>query len=335
MAGERPGPRATLGGRPPPPPPPRAERESKALSDGERMQQVIAQRAHRFGLSALLDALHALQYSDDEIQFASHATAAHQASLIQAVHFAPPPQRRVQVVLNLGLLGPQSPLPSYFQQVIERQREGALTGFLNFFAHHLLSQSVRGQFPERSPELLPSWSQALANVRSLFGLRTTYALHWIFDQLFPELGVAAQRLVMSRTVPTRSTRLGPWALGDGATLGGQAQVPVYGVAIKLFADEPVSGTGEPWSKEAERRLQDQLLPLLAGYGIHLQVALVLRDQQNFLVLRPREYLGYAPLYSGPMAKLPTRSARTIILWNGEIPRSPPSPSSSATSSPSP
>ena len=63
----------------------------------------------------------------------------------------------------------------------------------------------------------------------------------------------------------------------------------------------------------------------------LQVALVLRDQQNFLVLRPREYLGYAPLYSGPMAKLPTRSARTIILWNGEIPSSPSSPSSSTTS----
>lgn len=331
MAGERPGARATGRGGPPrpPQPAPRAEHEPspdpKPATEPARLQRLISQRAHRFGLSALLDALRALQYTDEEIQFASHATTAHQASLIQAVHFAPPPQRRVQVVLNLGLLSPQSPLPSYFQQVIEQQREGALTGFLNFFAHHLLSQSVQGQFPERSAELLPSFSQALGDVRSLLGLRTTYALHWIFDQLFPELGVAVQRLVMSRTVPTRSTRLGPWALGDGATLGGQAQVPVYGVAIKLFADEPVSGTGEPWPKEAERRLQEQVLPLLAGHGIQLQVALVLRDQQNFLVLRPREYLGYVPLYSGPMAKLPTRSARTIILWDGEVPSSSSSP----------
>lgn len=68
-----------------------------------------------------------------------------------------------------------------------------------------------------------------------------------------------------------------------------------------------------------------MLPLLAGHGIHMQVALVLRDQQNFLVLRPREYLGYVPLYSGPTAKLPTRSARTIILWNGEVPSSSSSP----------
>jgi hypothetical protein len=157
----------------------------------------------------------------------------------------------------------------------------------------------------------------------------------IFDHLFPELGVAVRRQQMSRTVPTRSTRLGPWILGDGATLGGQAQVPVYGVLIKLFADEPVCGTGEPWPKEAERRLQEQVLPLLAGHGIHLQVALVLRDQQNFLVLRPREYLGYAPLYPGPTAKPPTRSARTVILWSGEIPRSPSWPSSSSPSSTSP
>lgn len=326
------------GGPPrPPQPAPRVEKEPKAPTAAERMQQAIAQRAHRFGLSALMDALHALQYTDEEIQFVSHATTAHQASLIGAVRFAAPPQRRVQVLLNLGLLGPQSPLPSYFQRVMEQQREGALSGFLNFFAHHLLAQSVRGQFPERAGDLLPSFPQALADVRSLLGLRTTYALHWIFDQLFPELGVAVQRQVMSRTVPTRTTRLGPWALGDGATLGGQAEVPVYGVAIKLFADEPVSGTGEPWPKEAERRLQEQALPLLAGHGIHLQVALVLRDQQNFLVLRPREYLGYAPLYSGPMAKLPTRSARTISLWSGEIPRSlscsPPSTASSPSTSP--
>lgn len=92
-----------------------------------------------------------------------------------------------------------------------------------------------------------------------------------------------------------------------------------------LCNEPVSGAGEPWPKEAERRLQEQVLPLLAGHGIHMQVALVLRDQQNFLVLRPREYLGYVPLYSGPTAKLPTRSARTIILWNGEVPSSSSSP----------
>lgn len=319
MAGPRPGAGSAGKGGPPraTQPAPRVEPESRS----ERMQRAISQRARRFGLSALLDALHALEYTDEEIQFVSHATTAHQASLIQAVHFATPPQRRVRVVLNLGLLAPQSPLPSYFQQVMERQSEGALTGFLNFFAHHLLSQSVRGQFPERSADLLPNWSQSIRDVRSLVGLRTTYALHWIFDHLFPELGVAVQRLVMARTVNTRGMRLGPWALGDGGTLGGQADVPVSGISIKLFADEPVSGAGEPWPKEAERRLQEQVLPLLAGHGIHMQVALVLRDQQNFLVLRPREYLGYVPLYSGPTAKLPTRSARTIILWNGEVPSS--------------
>lgn len=285
------------------------------------MQQAISARARRFALAALLDALHALGYSDDEIEFQSHATSTHQASVIDAVRFTAPPHRRVTVVLNLGLLAPQSPLPSYFQQVLDRQVDGSLSGFLNFFSHHLLAQSAHGQFPERDGELFASWSGTLADVRSLLGLRTLTALHWVFDALYPELGVSVQRVVMSRPVYARSTRLGPWQLGDGAVLGGQAQVPVSGVAIKLFCDESTGGTGEPWPKEAERRLRSLAFPLLAGHGIHLQVSLILRDQRSFLVLRPQEFLGYTPLYSGPTATPPTRSARTIILWSGEVPDS--------------
>ncbi|HNN90911.1 MAG TPA: type VI secretion system baseplate subunit TssG [Pseudomonadota bacterium] len=296
-------------------------------SSAEKMQRAICERAPRFGLSALLDAVHALGYTDEEIQLASHPTTAHQSSLVQAVRFASPPQRRVQIVLNVGLLSPQSPLPSYFQQVIDRQREGTLTSFLNFFAHHLLSQSVQGQFPERSGDLFPTGPDSLAELRSLMGLRTTYALHWIFDHLYPELGVAVERVQMLRTVQTRSVRIGPWGLGDGATLGGQAQVPVGGIAVSLFADEAVSSAGRPWPQEAERRFKEQAIPILQGHGIHLRLALVLRDQRNFLVLRPQEFLGYVPLYSGPAAKSAPRSARTVILWDGEIPSS--SPSSSA------
>lgn len=304
-------------------PSPAVRRETAA----ERMQRVISERAPRFGLSALLDALRALGYGDDEIQLASHPTTAHQASLVQAVRFAVPPQRGVQITLNVGLLAPQSPLPSYFQQAIERQREGALTGFLNFFAHHLLSQTVQGQFPERSGDLFPQGPEALTDLRNLLGLRTTYALHWIFDHVFPELGVSVARVHMLRAVATRSVRLGPWELGDGATLGGQAHVPVSGASVSLFADDAVSSAGQPWPKEAERRLREQIVPVLQGHGIHLRLALILRDQRNFLVLRPQEFLGYAPLYAGPSARPLPRSARTIILWNGELPSSS-SPSSS-------
>lgn len=290
-------------------------------SAAEKMQRTISERASRFGLSALLDAVRALGYTDEEIQLASHPTTAHKSSLVQAVRFASPPQRRVLITLNVGLLSPQSPLPSYFQQVIDRQREGALTGFLNFFAHLLLSQSVEGQFPERSGDLFLASPDSLSELRSLMGLRTTYALHWIFDHLYPELGVAVERVQMLRTVQTRSVHLGPWGLGDGATLGGQAQVPVLGIAVSLFADEAMSSAGRPWPQEAERRLREQAMPILQGHGIHLRLLLVLRDQRNFLVLRPQEFLGYVPLYSGPTNKPASRSSRTVILWDGEIPSS--------------
>ena len=53
----------------------------------------------------------------------------------------------------------------------------------------------------------------------------------------------------------------------------------------------------------------------------LEVALILRDQQTFMILGPNQFLGYVPLYGGAGAAPHIRSARTIILWSGEVPSS--------------
>lgn len=294
---------------------------ASAAAQAQRMQQAIVARARHYTLGALADALTYLGYQEDDVELLSHATATHQSSLITEVRFAEPPRRRVTVVINLGLLAPQSPIPSYFQQVLHSQTGSPMADFLNFFSHRLLLGSVQAQFPERSNELFPSWQRTLADVRSLLGLRTPYAIHWVFKQIYPELGVSIQRMTMARTVYGRTARLGPWSVGDGSTLGGVTQVPVGGIGVRLLSDEALSGTGVLWPKEAAERLQRQVFPLLRGNGIFLHVQLNLRDQRNYMVLRPKEYLGYAPLYSGPRALPAPRSVRTIILWDDEVPAS--------------
>ena len=53
--------------------------------DLARMQAAISANAARYSLGALQDALRYLGYADHEIEYRSHATAAHQGSLVSAV----------------------------------------------------------------------------------------------------------------------------------------------------------------------------------------------------------------------------------------------------------
>lgn len=311
---------------PAPPPPAVVDASATGLSPAEqrRLQAAIVDKAPRFTLGALLDALHALGYRDDEIDLRSHASAAHQSCLIAAVEFRSAPLRRVTVQVNLGLLSAQSVLPSYFQRVAEKQAEGTLSAFLGFFAQHLLRDTARGQFPERDAALFPAWPQTLAQLRSLLGLRSPAAVHWVFASLYPELGVTVARTVMSRSLRSRGVRVGSWAMGDGAVLGAVTTIPVSGVAVRLFSDELLSTSGKPWAREAGQRLQKQLFPLLAGYGLHLEVSLLLGNQRNYMVLRHDQFLGYQPLRGGPVPQPGDAAARppagrTIILWSGEVP----------------
>ncbi len=298
---------------------PAAHAPSPKQRPGQRVQELITARARKFSLGALHDALHSIGYGDEEIEFRSHATTTHQDNVVAAVQFFESPRRCAVVTLNLGLLAAQSLLPSYFQRVLARQSENSLSGFLNFLSHHLLGDLVHGQFPERDTSLFASWPDTLDQLRSLLGVRTLSTVHFLFEQFYPELGVSVSRLVMERTLRSRGVHIGEWKIGDGAVLGSIAQVPVSGISVRLFADEALTGYGKPWSQEAVARLTQRLFPLLTRQGLHLEVMLILRDQRNFMILAPKQYLGYVPLYGGPVTTEQPRSVRTIILWSGEVP----------------
>lgn len=289
------------------------------VDPNEQKRRIIEQRAARFSLGALLDALHDLGYHKEQIEFRSHATHTHQASVVSKVEWSDSPQRRVIVTLNLGLLSSQSLLPSYFRAAMDAQREGTLTDFLNFFAHRLLRGSVDAQFPERDESLFSDWNKTIGQVRSLLGIRSLSTVHAVFSQLYPELEVATLRTTLQRPVHTRGIQVGGWAIGDGAVLGAVAHVPVSAICVKLLSDEGMTGNGVPWAKEASERLHRQIFPLLARHGVYLEVSLILRDQRSFMVLRPNQFLGYSPLYSGPATGPQPRSVRTVILWSGAVP----------------
>ena len=279
----------------------------------ERIQGSIK----RFDVPALLDALHAAGYRDDQIEFRSHPTTVHQSHLVHAIEFQPAPDRRAIITVNLGLRSLQTPLPSFFLQAMHGAPAGAgddgtLGEFLACFDHLLLRARFAGIYPERDPAVLPEWDRTAHDRLRLLRLASPQTVHWLFRGLYPELEVTVRRQTARQRIATPLLRLGAATLGDGTAVGGWAAVPVGGLEVRLFADESICPTGQPWAAEAQRRFDQHLRPLLAETQLTLSLLLVLRDQSAFARTVPQSHLGFEPLHGAEDA------TQQLVLFSGTV-----------------
>ncbi|MDY7233066.1 hypothetical protein [Hyalangium rubrum] len=287
----------------------------------ERLQRHVAERIQDFDIPALLSLLSRMGYGSDQIEFRSHRTTVHQPHLLQEIQFIPADfdtrlgkelPARVEVTVNLGLLGIQTPLPSFFFREMDQIDPEKMERFIGYFDHVLLSARFRGLFPERDESLLPGWTGKDSTLHRLQLLRlaSPSSLHWLCSKVFPEAEVAVQRETSRQRIDARGLRLGSGALGDGAAVGGFASVPMGGVIVWIYLDGSSTGDGKPWAEEARLRLHERILPYLVDALAPVTVILVLRDQQGFAQLEDTSYLGYDPIRGGP------EHARQIILFSG-------------------
>jgi hypothetical protein len=87
-------------------------------------------------------------------------------------------------------------------------------------------------------------------------------------------------------------------------------VPV--IELILRTEETTTWRGEPWTDEAQRRVDGHLLPTLAGTGAYITVLLVDLEGASRLRLRREGLLGKDPLAAGKSPKL-------SILFEGPVP----------------
>jgi hypothetical protein len=283
-----------------------------AVADARQRQRehALAARAHEFEGAALLDALHDLGYEDEDIVLCSRQSMVRPNALVHELRFERVPQRRVVVTLNLGLLGCESPLPSYILKLNESSTD-RLVPFFEYFDHSLLRSRLRMQWPERDPELGCDWASTRRNVSKLVRMDSPATAHWLFRHVYPELDVSVRRQPTRRTIATEPVVLGRTAIGDGSALGGVTDVLCGGLAATIVTTNPLTTTGQPWQEEAARRLRDQLLPQIIDSEMGLTVTLVIRDRPSFLMLSPSSFLGLQPLVSGS-------SATKVLVFDGPI-----------------
>jgi hypothetical protein len=291
--------------------PKRAERGGRKASIEER----ITERIQSFDVPALLDLLAKEGYGDAEVEFRSHRSMVHQANLVHSIEFLAPKThqspRRVIITVNMGLLGVQTPLPSFLFQAMDRLDHDVMENFIAYFDHLLLRARFASSFPERDETLLPAWEKNSEHRLRLLRLAAPSSMHWLFSKVFPEAEVSVQRQTHRQRIDSGGIRLGSVTLGDGTAVGGFATVPMNGVEVRLFLNSAVTGTGEPWAREARRRLNTRILPYLHEASLPLTVILGLRDQSSHARLHDESYLGYDPIVGGP------EHLQEVILFSGE------------------
>lgn len=281
---------------------------------GPDLEQEIARRATEFEPVALLAVLRHAGYRPEEILLQSQHGYASATALVQSVEFKTEPLRHVVITLSIGLLGAQSPLPSYFTQLLSSDEidEGALLEFVHFFDHMVIDSFLRAAAPERDPSVFRDFDETKRSYLGLMGLGSTSTLHWLFKLVFPELGLRVERNTLTRTVPLDGVRLNDSVLGGAGVLGGRARIPVPGFAVTLFCDEEHSDFGEPWVEQVRRRLDAVAFPIIASAALDLRVSVVIRSEKVWARLSTTSYLGFDRIRGGK------RRDREVVVWSGQV-----------------
>jgi hypothetical protein len=281
-----------------------------------RIAARITEEAPCFDAPALLDALAFIGYPPSSIRFRSHPSLLHQGALFQRVELYQAPRYAV-VFVNIGLLSSQGPLPLYFFELLRDQRDDDMAELLWFFDQHLLAARFAAQYPERDPLAMPDWTTTRRMLLLMLRLPALSGVHWLLSALFPELEVEVRRAQGSRRLLTPDFLIGGAELGNGQTMGGVTDLPVDGVEALLVCNEEVGQDAVFWINEAQRRLMQSVLPLLAEQNpyMYLRVQLVLRRRPEHVRLARDRFMGVNRLY-GSGDDMP--SYEQLLLWSGEV-----------------
>ena len=220
----------------------------------------------------------------------------------------------VIITLNLGLLGAQSALPSYFQKKMHKSSVDYIrfVDFIGYFDNFLIKSYLFAIYPEINRVLFTDWESTKRRYLQMLDLKLCSTLHWFFQLVFPELGVKVEKAQMQRGMQIESIQLGKTVIGDDAVFGKKTTVPVYGRRATLISESDLTDPGEPWLGVIRQRLAEQVFPILSSVGIDMEIFLVIRAQKGWAKLHTNSYLGYDKIRGGQ------EKYRRILIFKGRI-----------------
>ena len=140
----------------------------------------IVKNIWRFDPVNLLTLLNHIGYSMEDILFCSHFSTCSQSRLVQAIEFRAPPKKAV-ITLNIGLLGGQSILPSYFFEQVDNENIDVeeFSAFFGYFDDRLLRRFLFAIYSELDQTFTQSWEARKRAALYTLKLDSVIMLHWL------------------------------------------------------------------------------------------------------------------------------------------------------------
>lgn len=289
------------------------------------IEQYIHEHIWAFDLQALMRVLQ--YYGYHEIWFRSHDNLTSEPRLIEAIEFIDVPDatewhepslsetsqehKTVILTLNMGLLGPQSPLPSYTRQLRDTLMDKVeeFNYFIGFFDHWLIQYLVQQLYPELNASCFGHWQGYQARMLQLKNLTSRRGLHMLFDYVFPECEVRCDWHHQQRWQAEPKQYLGQIQLGENYYLG-DVHADQFR-ATRVYLDNAHSGLTIDTLRE---RLYKHILPACKDLRFYLDVRVWGVNPPLSTSNRSQSMKGATPLGFHPLASEP--AAGWVVLFAG-------------------
>jgi hypothetical protein len=277
-------------------------------------EERVCERARAFALGPLIELLLAHGYRREQLLFESNREGG-ATSLVHAIEFRAGGSE-VLITLNIGLLGDNGLLPSYFLREVDSSPDPQrFYDFIRFFDHRLIESFARASWPEQDPNVYGDYTLLCTAVLKLVGLDSVSSLHWFIQSVFPELAVRVTRGAFPSETSSHACRTGISRLDGSSVIGRVYETEAQGFTVDLVTDEEAYDRHRNWAAVVRSRLNERCLPVLAAFRLPLRVVLTVLSHASWARLESMQaettgYLGYDRLLARG------DSAHSVALWSG-------------------
>jgi hypothetical protein len=284
----------------------------------EDLEARVEREAGRFDLRPLMELLAVMGYSPRDVEFESTSERV-TGGVVNAIEFVKKPFRHVRVTVNIGLLGDNALLPSYFFQIVEKSADpDRFYDFIRFFDNRLIEAYYRAAYPESDTAVYRDFDEVQRSFTRMLGMGSTSTLAWITKLFFPELRVTVGRRAFKSATASHALRTGMSMLDGTGILGRVYESDSAGFLIDLTADEETDGAGRAWPHVVRARLEERLLPILAPHRLAIVVRLRVLFHASWvhmdapIIEDKRGYLGFERLRGDAEA------GHTLVIYRGIV-----------------
>lgn len=251
----------------------------------------INQQIGEFDLISLMRLLKHKGFQDKHIRFDSYSSQTSQERLIREVKIYS--DDHVLIVVDLGLLGIETPLPSVMIRDIKPEvGQGTFADkLLDMLDHSLILNYIINIYPEINSGFFSNWSNTQRQILFLQNVHSVSTIHWMFQQVYPEFSVTLDQKDIDQMVNAIPIILNQSNLGDSAYFGGVVSTEAPCIRVNLYLEKEHYRNHVLWVDEVEQRLQELIYPLIDKREVYLVVSLRLPHRQKVFLLSNQSVLG--------------------------------------------